>query len=36
MTCFNRIYIPLYDSKDRLEKVIKTIINNNTEFFGKE
>ena len=36
MTCFNRLYIPLYDSKERLEEVIKIIINNNTEFFGKE
>lgn len=36
MTCFNRIYLPLYESRERLEKVIKTIITNNTEFFGKE
>ena len=36
MTCFNRLYIPLYESKEKLEQVIKIIITNNTEFFGKE
>lgn len=36
MTCFNRLYIPLYDNKSRLEEVIKVIINNNTDFFGIE
>ena len=36
MTCFNRLYLPLYESKERLSEVIKTIIENNTEFFGKE
>ena len=36
MTCFNRLYIPLYPTKKRLEEVIKIIIDNNTEFFGKE
>lgn len=36
MTCFNRLYLPIYESKERLEQVIKLIINNNTEFFGKE
>ena len=36
MTCFNRLYIPVYESVERLESVIKTIIANNTEFFGLE
>ncbi len=36
MTCFNRIYLPMYETRERLEEVIKLIINNNTEFFGKE
>ena len=36
MTCFNRLYIPLYETKTKLEEVIKIIITNNTEFFGKQ
>lgn len=36
MTCFNRLYIPIYNTKERLNHVIKTIISNNTDFFGQE
>lgn len=36
MTCFNRIYIPLYEKDERLKEVIMCIIENNTNFFGKE
>jgi hypothetical protein len=36
MTCFNRLYIPLYSSREKLEEVVKIIINNNTDFFGLE
>jgi hypothetical protein len=35
-TCFNRITLPDYETKDKLKKVIITIIENDTNFFGKQ
>ena len=35
-TCFNRIYLPDYESKEIMNQVIETIIENDTNFFGKE
>lgn len=33
-TCFNRITLPEYQSKQQMKKAIYTIINNDTNFFG--
>ena len=33
-TCFNRIILPEYDSKEEMKKAIETIVNNDTNFFG--
>lgn len=33
-TCFNRICLPEYGSKEKMKKAIYTIINNDTNFFG--
>lgn len=35
-TCFNRIYIPEYKSKEEMKKAIYTIIGNDTNYFGLE
>jgi hypothetical protein len=35
-TCFNRIYLPDYQSKDLIVKAVNTIIENDTNYFGKE
>lgn len=35
-TCFNRIHLPDYESKELMVKAINTIIENDTNFFGKE
>ncbi len=35
-TCFNRIYLPEYENIDLMKKVISTIIENDTNFFGKQ
>ena len=35
-TCFNRIYLPEYSSKEDMKKAINTIIGNDTSFFGLE
>lgn len=35
-TCFNRIYLPNYSTKELMRKSIMTIINNDTNFFGLE
>ena len=35
-TCFNRIYLPEYSSKEDMKKAISTIIGNDTSFFGLE
>jgi hypothetical protein len=35
-TCFNRIYLPQYANKEVMQKVINTIIDNDTNFFGKQ
>jgi hypothetical protein len=35
-TCFNRIYLPDYNSKKTMSHVIRTIIENDTNYFGKE
>lgn len=33
-TCFNRITLPEYQSKEHMKRAIYTIINNDTDFFG--
>jgi ubiquitin-protein ligase E3 C len=33
-TCFNRVHLPEYSSKDYMKKAINTIINNDTNYFG--
>lgn len=33
-TCFNRICLPEYGTKEKMKKAIYTIINNDTNFFG--
>jgi hypothetical protein len=35
-TCFNRIYLPNYECKEGLRNVINIILNNDTNFFGKQ
>ncbi len=35
-TCFNRIYLPNYESKESLRNVINLILSNDTNFFGKQ
>ena len=35
-TCFNRICVPNYESKEYFRKVVNTIIDNDTNFFGKQ
>ncbi len=35
-TCFNRIYLPKYQSKDRMRKMIFKILQNDTNYFGKQ
>ena len=35
-TCFNRIFLPEYSSKEDMKKAISTIIGNDTSFFGLE
>ena len=35
-TCFNRIYLPDYETKEMMQKSIKTILTNNTDLFGIE
>ncbi len=35
-TCFNRIYLPPYENEDEMRRVISTIIENDTNFFGKQ
>lgn len=35
-TCFNRIYLPLYESKDIMRKFILLILENDTNYFGKQ
>ncbi len=34
-TCFNRIYLPPYENEDEMQKVIYTIVENDTNYFGK-
>ena len=33
-TCFNRIYLPDYETKDLMRKYIHLIIENDTNYFG--
>ena len=35
-TCFNRIVLPEYETKEKMKNAIYTIINNDTNFFGLE
>ena len=35
-TCFNRIVLPEYETKEKMKSAIYTIINNDTNFFGLE
>ena len=35
-TCFNRIYLPDYETKEGLRNVIDLILENDTNFFGKQ
>ena len=35
-TCFNRICLPNYDTKEALGKAIYIILENDTNFFGKQ
>jgi hypothetical protein len=35
-TCFNRIIMPCYKSKEEVLHVINTIIKNDTNYFGKQ
>ncbi len=35
-TCFNRIYLPLYESKESMRNIIYKILENDTNFFGKQ
>ncbi len=35
-TCFNRIYMPVYESKEIMTKVFHTIVDNVTNYFGKQ
>lgn len=35
-TCFNRICLPEYDTIEVMKKVINIIIDNDTNFFGKQ
>ena len=35
-TCFNRIIMPCYKSKEEVIHVINTIIKNDTNYFGKQ
>ena len=35
-TCFNRINLPEYESKELMINAVNTIIENDTNFFGKE
>lgn len=34
-TCSNKIWLPPYNSKERVREVIHTIIENDTNFFGR-
>ncbi len=36
MTCFNRIALPKYNNKSDMQRVINTIIDNDTNYFGKQ
>jgi len=35
-TCFNRINLPEYESKLNLQKAINIIIDNDTNYFGRQ
>lgn len=35
-TCFNRIYLPEYETKDTMRLIIKKILENDTNYFGKQ
>jgi E3 ubiquitin-protein ligase NEDD4 len=35
-TCFNRIYLPNYPSKEIMKRYIDIVIDNDTDFFGKQ
>jgi len=35
-TCFNRIIMPCYKSKEELMRVVDIIIKNDTNYFGKQ
>jgi hypothetical protein len=35
-TCFNRIYLPQYDTEEEIKKVVNTIVENDTNYFGKQ
>jgi hypothetical protein len=35
-TCFNRIYLPNYPNKDTMKRYIDIIIDNDTDYFGKQ
>jgi len=35
-TCFNRIYLPQYESKEIMRKIIFKILENDTDYFGKQ
>ena len=35
-TCFNRIYLPQYESKDKMREIILIILENDTNYFGKQ
>ncbi len=33
-TCFNRIHLPNYETKEEMERGIKVIVQNDTNYFG--
>lgn len=35
-TCFNRIYLPEYETKEQMKNVISKILENDTNYFGKQ
>ena len=35
-TCFNRIYLPEYETKETMRSIIKKILENDTNYFGKQ
>ena len=35
-TCFNRIYLPEYETKETMRSIIKKILENDTNNFGKQ